>query len=142
MTEVQRVVPEVVHENAQGLLSVNYIELIPILINALNQLAQQQRTDTSQIRAELAQLNEQLRAREHESQVHVPDETIERIFFFADWKTLMRCCSVSKGWHKILSRLNSLWQRVIESDWSVELVQKPDALTWYTFATKLGSYSH
>jgi hypothetical protein len=138
--EVQRVVPEVVHKNEQGLLSVNYIELIPILINALNQQAQQQRADTTNIRAELTQLNEQLLQMKVYSQLstsYLPNEIIAKIFFFADWKTLLRCCSVSRMWQDTLACQNSLWQRVIEVDWLVELVQKPESLTWYKLATKL-----
>jgi hypothetical protein len=134
-------VPEVVHKNEQGLLSVNYIELIPILINALNQQAQQQRADTTNIRAELTQLNEQLLQMKVYSQLstsYLPNEIIAKIFFFADWKTLLRCCSVSRMWQDTLACQNSLWQRVIEVDWLVELVQKPESLTWYKLATKLG----
>lgn len=35
--EVQEILPNIVHEDAAGYLSVNYIELIPLLIQAINQ---------------------------------------------------------------------------------------------------------
>lgn len=37
--DVQKLFPELVHEDANGYLSVNYVELIPLLVNAVQQLS-------------------------------------------------------------------------------------------------------
>lgn len=58
--EVQKVLPELVHENEDGYLSVNYVEMIPLLIRSIQEL-------NAKVE-EQAQLIEQLRGLSHAPQ--------------------------------------------------------------------------
>lgn len=49
--ELQTVMPDLVYENADGLLSVNYIELIPVLIQAVKEQQQQIEVLTKMVQA-------------------------------------------------------------------------------------------
>jgi len=54
--EVQRVVPEVVHEDQNGMLSVSYTEIVPILIEALKQHMNDYKSDKGQVEEDLNRL--------------------------------------------------------------------------------------
>ena len=53
--DVQGVLPEVVHENDEGMLSLNYLELIPLLVESVNKLHQENR----ELRDQLSKLEEE-----------------------------------------------------------------------------------
>jgi len=51
--EVQRVVPEVVHEDEYGVLSVSYTEIVPILIEALKQHMRDYKNDKGHVEEDI-----------------------------------------------------------------------------------------
>jgi len=51
--EVQRVVPEVVHEDENGILSVSYTEIVPIVIEALKQHMKECRDDKEHVEEDI-----------------------------------------------------------------------------------------
>eukprot|EP01125_Pyxidicula_operculata_P019086 TRINITY_DN689_c0_g1_i3.p1 TRINITY_DN689_c0_g1~~TRINITY_DN689_c0_g1_i3.p1 ORF type:complete len:835 (-),score=228.94 TRINITY_DN689_c0_g1_i3:285-2789(-) len=54
--EVYRVIPEVVSEDSDGILSVNYVELVPVLINAFNEHLKNENEYKDLINDELSEL--------------------------------------------------------------------------------------
>lgn len=61
--EVQRIYPELVHEDKQGYLSVNYIMLTPLLIKSVQELDRENRDlkkNLSKVKAEQIRINEML----------------------------------------------------------------------------------
>lgn len=58
--EVKRVLPEVVHENENGLLSVSYAELVPVLIEAFKEQLKQYETDKEDVRQQLEMIRTKL----------------------------------------------------------------------------------
>lgn len=76
--ELQKVLPELVHEECNGYLSVNYIELIPLLINAL-QNQQQQIDELNEILEGLSLTNAPSARKAHKQNYN--EETIEAILY-------------------------------------------------------------
>eukprot|EP01114_Cavostelium_apophysatum_P010260 TRINITY_DN2377_c0_g1_i1.p1 TRINITY_DN2377_c0_g1~~TRINITY_DN2377_c0_g1_i1.p1 ORF type:complete len:776 (+),score=206.62 TRINITY_DN2377_c0_g1_i1:2458-4785(+) len=59
--EVQRVLPEVVHEDSvTGILSVSYAEILPVLIEAFKEFLGQYRVDKQELQLQVADLQSQL----------------------------------------------------------------------------------
>lgn len=58
--QVQQIVPEVVHEDPSGFLSVSYSELVPIIIEAFKEHMRQYDTDKKEINDQILNLKDQL----------------------------------------------------------------------------------
>lgn len=58
--DVQQVIPEIVREDSNGFLAVSYIELIPILLQAFNQLLCEFRFNNSFVQQRVQELQDQV----------------------------------------------------------------------------------
>lgn len=58
--QVQQVIPEVVHEDSLGFLSVSYTELVPIIIEAFKDHMRQYNTDKKEIQDQIQELKEKI----------------------------------------------------------------------------------
>jgi len=58
--EVRRVLPEVVHEDERGFLSVSYSDLVPLLVEALKQHIKNYEQDKNTLQSEISALRERL----------------------------------------------------------------------------------
>lgn len=60
--EVRRIIPEAVHEDNDGYLSVNYTDIVPLLIEALKQHVKNYQSDHVVIKEEINQLRDKINA--------------------------------------------------------------------------------
>jgi hypothetical protein len=95
--EVQRVLPQVVHETEDGLLSVNYAEIVPVLIEAFKQHAKKTEEVQENIRAEVQELREAVAA------LHTrPDDNKKADVLLDEFRSLRgRISSMTMRMHKI-----------------------------------------
>jgi hypothetical protein len=65
--EVRRVLPEVVHEDRNGYLSVNYADLVPILVEGLKQHLKNYESDKSEMKEQISELRSNIEVLKHKS---------------------------------------------------------------------------
>jgi len=71
--EVQRILPEVVEEDAEtGLLSVSYSEIVPILIEAFKQHLRDFQIEKTQMQAELKEISKTMKQLKEENKMYSP----------------------------------------------------------------------
>jgi len=71
--EVRKVIPEVVHEDPEGFLTVAYAEIIPVLIEAFKQQLQQYESDKQDVKDQIFELKEKIE--KLENQEFIPQGT-------------------------------------------------------------------
>jgi len=64
--EVLQVLPQVVHQDEMGLLSVAYAEIVPVLINAFNEYQEEYRHDREFIQGQIQELNQKMQLLEQD----------------------------------------------------------------------------
>ena len=74
--DVQKVLPEVVHEDKEtGLLKVNYSEILPVLIEAFKQMITEQQNTKKEINSEIQQLHMKLQQMSEKFEEHKQDRS-------------------------------------------------------------------